>query len=326
MPALPLIGLCVGDPAGIGPEIALAALTDAEVRGRARLVVFGPAALRPPDIELVRRVERTQKLERAWFETAGPESWDMGRAQAACGGAAIAALYTAHVAAMRGDIDALVTAPVSKQALHLAGERVEGQTELLARWSKLAPDAFEMVALARALRVMLLTRHMPLRDALHLVEPERIAQRLELFGRTLVDWGIPTPRLAVAGFNPHAGESGILGSEDDELVRPGVERARRAGWNAVGPIAPDSVFLEAAQGRYDGVLALYHDQGFIPAKLHAPGQGLTVIAGLPYLRFSPAHGTAFDIAGSGRARPDNLIAALLEASAWCERKLAPARV
>jgi 4-hydroxythreonine-4-phosphate dehydrogenase len=166
---------------------------------------------------------------------------------------------------------------------------------------------------------MLLTRHLPLREALNRIEPGAIVARLSLFARALQAWGHPRPMLAVAGFNPHAGEGGLLGREDADLVEPGVRASRERGLDVTGPLAPDSVFLQAAQGRFDGVLALYHDQAFIPVKLHAPERGLTVIAGLPYLRVSPAHGTAFDIAGTGRARPHNLIAALLQAASWAGR-------
>ncbi len=312
----PLIGLCVGDPAGIGPEISLAAVADKRVEERLRVVLFGPAALRPAHIALVKDPSKARGQSVSWFEVAGPAKWQMGQAQAACGGAAIAALYTGHMWAQAGSVDALVTAPVSKAALHMAGEKVEGQTELLARWCKVSDDDCEMIALAHKLRVMLLTRHLPLLEAIGCIEPERIAARLGLFGRTLGRMGIDRPRLAVAGLNPHAGEGGILGSEDDELVRPGVELARAAGWDVAGPISPDSVFLEASRGRYDGVLALYHDQAFIPVKLHAPDSGLTLVAGLPYLRISPAHGTAFDIAGKGLARAENLVGALLSAAEW----------
>jgi 4-hydroxythreonine-4-phosphate dehydrogenase len=162
----------------------------------------------------------------------------------------------------------------------------------------------------------LLTRHVPLRDALRSIVPERVRARLHLLDRGLRRLGIEAPRLALAGLNPHAGENGLLGSEEKEILEPAVREAREDGLDVRGPLSPDTVFLRAAQGEFDGVLALYHDQAFIPVKLHAPGEGLTVLLGLPYLRVSPAHGTAFDIAGKGVADPKNLIAALEAAARW----------
>lgn len=310
----PRLAVTVGDPAGIGPEVVLAALGDARVRAAARLVAIGPRALRPAGVPAIRRADVAHAPDVAWLESAGPERWDLGRVQRECGAAALAALRAGHELALAGAVDGLVTAPVSKAALHAAGEVCEGQTELLGRWSGV--ERYEMVAIAGNLRVMLLTRHMPLRAALDAITTERVLAHLSLLDETLRGLGFAKPRLALAGLNPHAGEGGLLGREDGERLAPAVEAARRSGLDVTGPHSPDAVFLAAREGRHDGVLALYHDQAFIPVKLVADGEGLTLIAGLPYLRVSPAHGTAFDIAGSGRASPRNLIAALRQAAAW----------
>jgi 4-hydroxythreonine-4-phosphate dehydrogenase len=245
----------------------------------------------------------------------------MGRVQRECGEAALAALRIGHELAATRVVGALVTAPVSKQALHLAGEAVEGQTELLGRWCGVT--RFEMLAIAGRLRVMLLTRHMPLRRALDSITTARVCDHLRLFDESLRRFGFTRPRLALAGLNPHAGEGGVLGSEDGELLAPAVEAARAAGIEVSGPHPPDTVFLQASKGAFDGVLALYHDQAFIPVKLLSGDSGLTVIAGLPYLRVSPVHGTAFDIAGQGKASAENLIAALLQAAEWARAATLP---
>jgi 4-hydroxythreonine-4-phosphate dehydrogenase len=372
----PLVALTVGDPAGIGPEIALAAARDDGVQARMRLVVIGPARLRPSEIPRITRTElepqtavassrtdrapaaertvpltaeRTASLpseraaslpveravslpvvrsvprradvsplpNRMWLEIPGEEHWELGRAQASSGRAALAALRAGHELALAGCVAALVTGPVSKTAMHLAGERVEGQTELLGRWSNV--QRFEMMAVAGELRVMLLTRHMPLRRAIEAITPERVLDRLQLFDESLRRFVCARPKLALAGLNPHAGEGGLLGSEEDDLLRPAVERARAAGIDVAGPISPDSVFEQGARGVFDGVLALYHDQAFIPIKLLSRDGGITVIAGLPYLRISPVHGTAFEIAGRGLASPAPLIGALLRAAEWSQR-------
>lgn len=318
----PCIALTVGDPAGIGPETVFAALARADVRARASLVVIGPEALRPVDVPRFGESAPPSHVE--WSATEGPERWAMGEVQASCGAAAVAALRRAHELALAGDVDVIVTAPVNKAALHAAGTHVEGQTELLASWC--GATRYEMIGIAGALRVMLLTRHMPLADALvairHACEVGgQLEAHLALFDEALRGLiGIDAPRIAVAGQNPHAGEGGILGREELDHIAPAVARARAAGLDVSGPISPDAVFHDALHGRYDGVLALYHDQAFIPLKLLAAGRGVTIIAGLPYLRLSPMHGTAFDIAGRGLADPTNLVEALLRAAELVERR------
>ncbi|TDJ72016.1 MAG: hypothetical protein E2O39_07465 [Planctomycetota bacterium] len=310
--ALPRLAVTVGDPAGIGPEIVLAAIGRSEVRAAARLLVVGPEALRPPAVPRVTDAGGLHDLE--WLATEGPEVWDMGRDQAECGRAALAALRAGSELARSGRVDGLVTAPVSKRALHLAGEPVEGQTELLARWA--GAERCEMLGIAGRLRVMLLTRHLPLRSAIANIDPAAVERGLLLLDETLRELGISDPRLALAGLNPHAGEGGLLGSEEGDILAPAVQRLRARGLDVTGPVSPDTVFLAASEGAYDGVLALYHDQAFIPLKLLSRDRGLTILAGLSYLRVSPVHGTAYDIAGSGRASAENIVQAILSAAAW----------
>jgi 4-hydroxythreonine-4-phosphate dehydrogenase len=310
----PLIALTAGDPAGIGPEIVRAVLADPALFEHLRLLAIGPAAERPASVARYDPGTDPRRIARAaWLESAAPEPYELGRPQRGAARAALAALRAGHELAYAHAVDALVCAPVSKEALHLAGERVEGQTELLGRWSGV--DA-QMLGIARELRVLLLTRHVPLAAALAAVEEERVLEHLQLFDRGLRQLGNAAPRLALAGLNPHAGENGLLGDEEERVLAPAVRAARLRGIDVTGPLPPDSVFLRAAGGEFDGVLALYHDQAFIPLKLHAPREGLTVLLGLPYLRVSPAHGTAFDIAGTGCADPGNLVVALRAAARY----------
>ncbi len=309
---LPRIAITIGDPAGIGPEIVATALAEAELARELCLVVLGPLVLKPDDLPLY---GEQQPDGHAWRATDGPQTWDLGRVQPACGRAALEALRAGAELAQAGRVCALVTAPVSKEALHLAGEAVEGQTELLVRWSGASPC--QMLAVAEPLRVMLLSRHLPLREAIQSLDGESIVEHLLLLDETLRALGLAQrPRLALAGLNPHAGEHGLLGSEEIDILEPAVRMARTRGLDVSGPRSPDSVFLEALNGRWDGVLALYHDQAFVPLKLCAGDRGLTLIAGLPYLRLSPVHGTAFEIAGSGRASAANLLSVLRQAAAW----------
>jgi 4-hydroxythreonine-4-phosphate dehydrogenase len=298
------IALTVGDPAGIGPELVQSLLDDEGLAREVQLVVVGPEDLRPGGVEIWEGAGSSDSAPHLWCATPGSGRVTMGSAQADCGRTALAALRCGADMAQAGDVAALVTAPVCKEALHMAGEEVEGQTELLGRWA--GAKLCEMVAVAGNLRVMLLSRHLPLAAALKRVRRTVIVERLRLFDSTLRAEGIPAPRLAVAGLNPHAGEGGLFGSEEIDEIAPAVDEARALGISVHGPISPDSVFLEGARGQWDGVLALYHDQGFIPLKLLSEGRGVTLLAGLPYRRLSPVHGTAFDIAGSGRADPGNL--------------------
>lgn len=310
--ARPLVALTVGDPAGIGPEIVEQALREPAVAAAMRLVVCGPARLRP--LAVPAAGDPAAQAGHAWLATADHGPVETGRVQRQAGLEALAALRAGHELALARRVGALVTAPVSKEALHLAGEKVEGQTELLGRWC--GATRFEMLAVAGGLRVMLCTRHMPLRQALLTVDAPRVLDRLLLLDESLRAFGVDRPKLALCGWNPHAGENGLLGSEDDEILAPAVREARARGVTVDGPVSPDSVFRLAARGAWDGVLALWHDQAFIPVKLLDPDGGVTVLCGLPYLRVSPVHGTAMDIAGTGRADGRNLVAALLQAARW----------
>lgn len=338
-PRTPLLALAVGDPTGIGPEIARACLASPAVRAAARLVVCGPASERPADVPTIARADASNAPgqgigrgldraladgEAAWLETAGAGPFPLGKIDRAGGEAALAALRAGHELALAGAVDALVTAPVCKEALHLAGEHVEGQTELLGNWCGV--DDQQMLAVVGDLRVLLLTRHLPLRDALNRITRDRVHAHLHLLDRALNELGIEHPRMALAGLNPHAGEGGLLGSEDGELLAPAAERARTDGLDVTGPVSPDTVFLAASKGAYDGVLALYHDQAFLPIKLIGEGRALTVITGLPYLRVSPAHGLAHDIAGQGTARSSDLENAILQAAEWAARRTGAAPV
>lgn len=313
-----IVAVTAGDPAGIGPEILPLAL--AALEGRARVLAIGPGSLAP---EGMARVSSPSELADgpaiAWLDSGAEDEvmegrHRLGEVQASCGDAALRALRVAHDLAMAGEVGAVVTGPVNKAALHAAGARVEGQTELLSQWA--GAERTEMIGFAGALRVMLATRHMPLREAIERITEEHVLDRLRLLHEALEGLGITSPRLALAGLNPHAGEGGLLGAEDGAILAPAAERARVEGIEVTGPVSPDSVFAEGVRGLHDGVLALYHDQAFIPLKLVAEGRGVTFVAGLPYLRFSPMHGTAFDIvgkrdgAGHPVADPGNLIEAL----------------
>ena len=276
---LPRIALTVGDPAGIGPEIAAKAAADAGVRAICEPVIF---SAEPPET--------------------------MGEVSAASGRAAYDTIVRAVDAARKGDVEAIATAPVNKLAFARAGLPWKGHTDLLAHLCGTSRVA--MMFHAPELKVVLMTVHVPLSAVPALITPELVAQTIDLTDAALPRFGVVKPRLAVAGLNPHAGEGGVLGAEDDRVLAPAVAAARARGIDVSGPFPADTVFVRASKGEFDCVLACYHDQGLIPVKLLAFGHAVNVTIGLPIIRTSVDHGTAFDIAGKGVADPGSMIEAV----------------
>ena len=274
------IAITPGDPAGVGPEVIAAALARPEVTALA-------------DFRLIGRVEGF---------TPGQPTPESARA-------AFDALEEAVARARAGEFAAVVTGPVSKRQMHAVGFDFPGQTEFFA--ARTGTTNFAMCLTGGALTVGLVTCHVPLRAV-----PDRLTSaEIVRVGRLLADFcrrrGIARPRLAVAGLNPHAGEDGDLGREEIEIIAPAVTALRATDSATFSePLPPDTVFFRAAAGEFDAVLCMYHDQGLIPLKLHAFDSGVNVTLGLPFPRTSPDHGTAFDLAGKGLARPDSMIAAI----------------
>jgi 4-hydroxythreonine-4-phosphate dehydrogenase len=276
---VPRIAITAGDPAGIGPEIAAKAAADAGVRAVCEPMIFGSDA--PAKV---------------------------GEVSAASGRAAYDTIVRAVDAAIKGEVDAIATAPVNKLAFAQAGLPWKGHTDLLAHLCGTSRVA--MMFHAPELKVVLITVHVPLSEVPALVTPELVAQTIDLTHAALPQFGVITPRLAVAGLNPHAGEGGVLGVEDDRVLAPAVAAARARGIDVSGPFPADTVFVRASRGEFDCVLACYHDQGLIPVKLLAFGHAVNVTIGLPIIRTSVDHGTAFDIAGKGVADPGSMIEAV----------------
>lgn len=282
---LPRVAITVGDPAGIGPEIADKAARDPRVR-EACVPVLVPAEPSTP----IR----------------------MGEASAAAGQAAYDAIVRAVAMAQTGEVDAIATAPVNKLAFSLAGLPWKGHTDLLAHLCG-APRV-AMLFHSPALVVVLATVHVPLRDVPQLLTAERLLDTIELTAEWLPLVASRRPRIAVAGLNPHAGENGLLGREDDDVIAPVVAEARTRGLAVSGPFPADTVFVRASRGEFDAVVACYHDQGLIPVKLLAFGEAVNVTIGLPIIRTSVDHGTAFDIAGKGVASEGSMVQAVLLAA------------
>lgn len=281
----PRIAITEGDPAGIGPEIAEKAAADPRVREVCEPVLYAATPLGP---------------------------FAVGEVSAVAGRAAFDAVVRAVDDARAGKVQGIATAPVNKAAFAAAGLGWKGHTDLLAHLCSVGRVA--MMFHAPTLRVVLATVHVPLRDVSRLITRELIRETLRLTADELPFFGVAKPRLAVAALNPHAGEGGLMGFEDDEVLRPAVREARALGIDVSGPHPADTIFVRAARGEFDCVLACYHDQGLIPVKLLAFGTAVNVTLGLPIIRTSVDHGTAFDIAGRGIADHGSMVEAVLLAA------------
>ena len=286
----PRIAITVGDPAGIGPEVARKAAADPRVREACEPVLYGPP-------------------EGATFR--------IGAVSADAGKAAYESICAAVRDAQAGVVHGMATAPVNKLAFAQAGLPWKGHTDLLAHLTGSARVA--MMFWSEPLKVVLASVHVPLADVPRILTRELLADVIDLTARELPRFGVAAPRLALAGLNPHAGEDGLMGTEEQRVLRPAVEAARARGIEIEGPFPGDTIFGRASRGEFDAVIACYHDQGLIPVKLLAFGQAVNVTLGLPIIRTSVDHGTAFDIAGKGVADPSSMVAATLLAARLAAR-------
>jgi len=316
----PLIAVTMGDPAGIGPEIIAKSFAQTNFHAENRIIVLGDVAILERAaklLDLPLRVNAIQEPEDATFE---PGSMDVravtdlgedlpfGKLDARAGDAAFRYVERAIELASAGRVDAIATAPLNKEALHLAGHKYPGHTEILAELT--GTKNYAMMLVTDELNVIHVSTHVSLREAIDRAQPERELAVIRLAHESLRKLGVENPKVAVAGINPHAGENGLFGSEDAERIAPAVAAAVEEGIDASGPHPPDTVMMRARTGAFDIVVVQYHDQGHIPIKLMGFDTGVNVTVGLPFFRTSVDHGTAFDIAGTGKADPTSLHAAL----------------
>jgi len=316
----PVLFLTVGDPAGIGPEIVVKALAELERSGLVRLVVVGDRRILDRAASWTGQVVRWREFSDCRSEsfTDSVELIDMananlswckpGKFDARCGAAAYEYIEEAVRRCLAGEGAGLVTAPINKAALNAAGYNFAGHTEILAHLC--GTRSVAMMLSASGLYVTHVSTHCSLTEAIRRVRPERIEEVVGLTVEALGWLGISKPRVAVAGLNPHAGERGLFGQEEELYIRPAVHRLSARGIEVVGPESPDTVFLRAHRGEFDAVIAMYHDQGHIPVKMLGFRQGVNVTLGLPIVRTSVDHGTAFNIAGTGTADPESMKAAI----------------
>ncbi|MBP8644567.1 MAG: 4-hydroxythreonine-4-phosphate dehydrogenase PdxA [Syntrophobacteraceae bacterium] len=320
----PRIAITMGDPCGIGPEILAKVLSSPSVFDKCTPVIVGdPAALERAltltgtslELRVIREVslpfpqEEAGKVTVLCPGTLSPEDIRHGHPSRETCGAVVSYIKAATHAAMNGAVHALCTGPIHKAHLHRHGFAFPGHTEFLRELTS-ARHAVMMLAGPR-LRVSLVTVHCALADVPGILTRQRIADAIRVTGKALVaDFGIRSPRIAVAGLNPHAGEEGAFGCEEDVLIKPAIEDAKSPDWGVFGPFSPDTVFLRGFQGEFHAVLAMYHDQGLIPIKLVHFHEAVNVTLGLPIIRTSVDHGTAYDLAGKGIADEGSLRSAI----------------
>jgi 4-hydroxythreonine-4-phosphate dehydrogenase len=316
----PRIAITMGDAAGIGPEITVKSLADPAATGWCIPVVLGDArvmerAMEATGVRLpIRRLRDVREatgtpgaLEIVDYANVDLRAHRWGEVNPGFGEAAVHYTKEAGRLALAREIDGLVSAPLNKEAMHAAGHPYEGQTEILGELTGTKPA---MVLLLGRMRLMLFTNHMALRAVCDYIRTDRVLERLVLADAALRDMGIAAPKLAVAGLNPHAGEGGVFGREEVDQIVPAIAEARARGIDAAGPFPGDTVFLKSRDGVWDLTLALYHDQGLMATKLLGFGTVVTLLVGLPLVRTSTGHGTAFDIAGKNVADHKNLLEAL----------------
>jgi 4-hydroxythreonine-4-phosphate dehydrogenase len=314
----PSLAISLGDPAGIGPDVVAAAAASNKVRRACRMTVFGDARV----LESARRlvaghgadaIENVVEVGRLRFRAERPRP---GKSR---GDAAFRYLEAAAEATIQRRYDALVTAPINKLWLARAGHRYDGHTEYL---SKIAGRPATMMLTGAKLRVVLVTTHLALRAVSKRLTSDAVVSTASAVIDHLREYeGIGRPRIAVAALNPHGGEGGLFGDEEAKIIAPAVRRLARTAAEVCGPLPADTLFAAAAAGDYDAVVCMYHDQALIPLKLLEFGRGVNVSMGLPFIRTSPDHGTAYELAGTGRANPQSMIEAVLLAASMARHRL-----
>jgi 4-hydroxythreonine-4-phosphate dehydrogenase len=327
----PIIGITIGDFNGIGPEVALKSIMAPAVKKKIQPVLIGSfelfrhyASLLKIDIELAAVDSLKTKVQNGavpvlTVHTVTTKHLQIGKNAPDAGVCAGMAIERAIKLCLDNEIDAMVTAPVSKEALHYAGYNFPGQTEMLAMLTR--SDRVTMMLLSKTMRVALATVHIPIKKVSESLFIERLVEKLDTVSTSLRrDLGISNPSIAVLGLNPHAGENGAIGTEEIEVIIPAIKKAVEKGVHAFGPFPADGFFASKAYTQYDAILAMYHDQGLIPLKMSGFDEGVNFSAGLKIIRTSPDHGTAFDIAGKNIANPGSMISAIELATTIIEQR------
>ncbi len=332
----PVIGITIGDPAGIGPEIAVMALSREDVYNYCNPVLLGDAkvidlACKSVNINLkINLIDdcananyKHGTIDVIDFDNVDLSKLELGKVSAMAGKAAFEYIHKVIQLANEDKVSAVVTGPIHKESINLAGFNYSGHTEIFARYTD--TKKYAMLLTDDSLRIVHVSTHVSLREACDFVKNERILDVIEMLNEACIQFGIENPRIGVAGLNPHAGDGGLFGDEEEDEIIPAIKKAVEGGYNVSGPFPPDTLFTKAKAGEFDGCVAMYHDQGHIPFKLNGfewdkdkkrmkSVKGVNITLGLPIIRTSVDHGTAFEIAGKGIANPDAMLAAIKYAS------------
>ncbi len=310
----PIIGITMGDPNGVGPEVIVKAISSNEIKDLCEIVIFGDAGILQKAAN--NSITELKIIECSEF---GLEDLKPSTLNRKAGQASLDYITTAVNSALKNEIDAIVTAPISKESTHLAGSKYPGHTEMLKDLS--GSNQAVMMFEGNKFKVMLVTIHEALSNVPKLISKDRVLSTIKLTHDSLVNlFKIDAPKIVVCGLNPHAGESGAFGNEEIDHIIPAVEEAKELGINIEGPLPADTLFYYANLGKWDAVVAMYHDQGLIPFKMVSFNDGVNITLGLPIIRTSPDHGTAFDIAWKGVADPSSMIAAIKVAAQFAINK------
>jgi len=339
----PILAITMGDPAGIGPEIIVKALNVKETYEKCRPLVTGDAAVMQ---WAVNQMGTTQKINvihnvnEAKFEFGTIDVYDLecvdmttfepGKVAPQCGHAAFVSIIKAIELAMANEVDGTVTAPLNKEALHKGGHDFDGHTEIYAHFT--GTKKYAMLLADKFLRVIHVSTHVSLREACDRVKKDRIIEVTELIDDACKQFGFEHPHIGIAGLNPHASDNGLFGWEEEKEIIPAVNELKARGFNVEGPVPPDTLFAKARCGKFDGCVAMYHDQGHIPFKVVGfswnketgkmdSAQGVNITLGLPIIRVSVDHGTAFDVAGKGVASPEAMLLSIDYAAKMAEQRI-----
>lgn len=336
MKQLPILAITMGDPAGIGPEIIVKAFLEKETHDICRPIVIGDASVMRRAVQILHaslKINAIQNVQEATFDNDTMDVYDLhcidietlefGKVQIQAGNAAFVSVVKAIDLAMKGDVDGTVTAPLNKEALNKAGHHFDGHTEIYAHYTN--TKKYAMLLADEFMRVIHVSTHVSLREACDRVKKQRIMDVTDLIWDACRQFGIEHPRIGIAGLNPHASDNGLFGWEEEKEIIPAVEALRAKGYDVSGPVPPDTLFAKAKCGQFDGCVAMYHDQGHIPFKVVGFNwnketgkmesvKGVNITLGLPIIRVSVDHGTAFDVAGKGIASDGAMMLSLEYAS------------
>lgn len=307
MKNLPVIAITMGDPAGIGAEIILKAFKKKEFFRYCIPIIIG-------DKDFLKKTAKTLKfpfhISRANIIDLKniPKRFTIGRPSSVSGKAAVEYIKSAVSLAMIKKVDAIVTAPISKEAIHMAGYKYPGHTEMLAEFTDTRDYA--MMLAGKDIRVVLVTTHAAIKNVSRLISRRKILKAIRLANSSLKSWGFLNPRIGVSALNPHGGEGGIFGDEEIKIIIPAINDAKSEGINVMGPFPADTLFTPVKRSKFDAIVVMYHDQGLIPIKMSSFGKAVNITLGLPFIRTSVDHGTAYDIAGKNLADPSSMIEAI----------------